>query len=53
MKESLTVNSICIISDRMSTKNFASLYARMSITDRMDLNGGNPLLRASCILANP
>ena len=48
MKESLTVNSFCVISDRTRTKNFASLYVGVPIAERISLNGGNPFIRRLC-----
>ena len=45
MKESLTVNSFCVISDSMGTKNFASVYVGEPIAERIGLNGGNPFIR--------
>ena len=53
MKESLTVNSFCVISDRTGTKNFASLYVGVPIAERIGLNGGNPFIRGLCTLADP
>ena len=35
MKESLTVNSFCVTSDRTETKNFASLYVGVPISERI------------------
>ena len=45
VKESLTVNSFYVISDRTRTKNFASLYVGVPIAERIGLNGGNPFVR--------
>ena len=42
MKESLTVNSLFVISDTTGTKYFANLCVEVPIAERMDLNGGNP-----------
>ena len=53
MKESLTVNSFQVISDRTGTKNFANLYVGVPIAERISLNGGNPFIRGLCILADP
>ena len=52
MKESLTVNSFSVISDRTETKSFASLYVRVLIAERVGLNGGNPFIRGLCTLAD-
>ena len=53
MKESFTVNSSCVISDRTGTKNFASLYVGVPIAERIGPNGGNPFIRGLCPLADP
>ena len=53
VKESLTENSFCIISDRNGTKNFASLYVGVPIAERMGVNDSNPVLRGLCTLADP
>ena len=53
VKESLTENSFCVLSDRSGTKNFASLYVGVPIAERMGLNGSNPVLRGLCTLADP
>ena len=53
MKESVTVNSFCVTSDRTGTKNFASLYVGVPIAERISLNGGNPFRRGLCTLADP
>ena len=53
MKESLIVNSFCVISYRRGTKNFASLYVGVPIAERIGLNGGNPFIRGLCTLADP
>ena len=45
VKESLTVNSFCVMSDRTGTRNFASLYVGVSIAERIGLNGGNTFIR--------
>ena len=37
----------------MGIKNFSSLYVWITIAETMDLNGGNPLLKALCALADP
>ena len=52
MKESFTVNSLCVISDRTGTKNFASLYVGVPITERIGINGGNPFIMGLCTLAD-
>ena len=44
MKESFTVNSFCVILDRTGTKNFASFYVGVPITERIGLNGGNSFI---------
>ena len=48
-----TVNSFCVISDRMGTKNFASFYVGVPIAERIGLNGGSPFLWGLCTLADP
>ena len=53
VKESVTVNSFCVTSDRTGTKNFASLYVGVPIAERISLNGGNPFRRGLCTLADP
>ena len=45
MKESLTGNSFCAISDRTGTKKFASLYVGVAIAVRKAVNGVNPFIR--------
>ena len=52
MKESLTVNSFGVISDRIGTTNFASLCVGV-LAERMGLNVGNPILKGLCTLADP
>ena len=52
MKKSLTVNLICVISDKIGTKNFASLYVRVPIAQRIGLNGGSPFIRGLHTLAD-
>ena len=53
VKESLTVNSFCVISGKTGPKNFTSLFAGVSISEKIGLNGGNPFVRGLCTLANP
>ena len=53
MKEPLTVNSFCVISDRAETKNFASLYLGVPIAEKTGLNGGNSFITILCSLADP
>ena len=52
MKESLTVNSFCVISEGTGNKSFPNLYAGVPIAERMGRNGGNPFLRDLCTLAD-
>ena len=52
MKEPLTVNSFCVISDRAETKNFASLYLGKN-AEKTGLNGGNSFITILCSLADP
>ena len=49
MKESLTINSFCVISNKTGTKNFASLYVGVPIAERTGLNGGNPFIRVCAL----
>lgn len=51
-KESLTVNSFYVISDKMGTKKFTNLEAMVPITKRIGLNAGNSVERSLCMLAN-
>ena len=53
VKESLTANSFCVISDRTETKSFASLYVRVPIAEILVLNGGNAFIRGLWTLADP
>ena len=53
VKKSLTVNLFCVISDRMGTKTFASLYAGVSVPERIGINGGIHLRKGLCTLADP
>ena len=53
VKKSLTVNLFCVISDRTGTKTFASLYAGVSVAERIGLNGGIHLRNGLCTLADP
>ena len=53
VKESLTVNSLCVISDRMENKNLASLYVGVPIAERIGMNGSNPIIKGLCISADP
>ena len=53
MKESLTVNSFCVILDRKENKNFASLYVGVPIAERIGLNSVNPLIKGKWTLADP
>ena len=43
---------IFVISDRMGTKNFVSLYVGVPVAGKMDLSSGNPFLRGLSILAD-
>ena len=49
VKESFTVNSFCVISDRTGTKHFASLYVGVPIAERIGLNGGNPFIKVCAL----
>ena len=53
MEKSWTVNSFCVTSDKMGTKNFSILFLGVPIAEIMDLNGVNLFLRGSCALADP
>ena len=52
MKKSFTVNSFWVISDRIGTKNFASLYVGVPISEKIGLNVGNPFIMVLCTLAD-
>ena len=53
VKESLTVNSFCVISDRTGTKKFATLYVGVPIPERIGLNDSNPFIRDLYTLGDP
>ena len=52
VKKSFTVNSFWVISDRIGTKNFASLYVGVPISEKIGLNVGNPFIMVLCTLAD-
>lgn len=49
-RESLTVNSLWDISEKMGTKSFVDLYVRSPIVKRMGLIRGSSFLRSLCTL---
>ena len=53
VKKSWSVNSFCIIPDKMGPKNFASLYAGVPTAGRIGMNGCNLFLRGLYSLADP